>query len=28
VLFAGAVTAILALGRTLGPPAEDADQTS
>ena len=28
VLFAGAITAILALGRTLGPPAEDADQVS
>jgi hypothetical protein len=28
VLFAGAITAILAVGRTLGPPAEDGDQVS
>jgi hypothetical protein len=28
VLFAGAITAILALGRTLGPASEDADQVS
>jgi hypothetical protein len=28
VLFAGAITATIALGRTLGPPAEDADQAS
>jgi iron complex transport system permease protein len=28
VLFAGAITAIVALGRTLGPPAEEPDQVS
>ena len=28
VLFAGAITAIVALGRTLGPPAEEPDQAS
>lgn len=28
VLFVGAITAIVALGRTLGPPAEDVDQAS
>jgi hypothetical protein len=28
VLFVGAITAILTVGRTLGPPAEDADQVS
>jgi hypothetical protein len=28
VLFAGAITAILAVGRTLGPPVEDGDQVS
>jgi NAD(P)-dependent dehydrogenase (short-subunit alcohol dehydrogenase family) len=28
VLFAGAITAIVALGRTLGPPAEESDQVS
>ena len=28
VVFAGAITAIVALGRTLGPPAEESDQVS